>query len=39
VNGMVAIADGTGWDPILRGDQTMVVYLSGAWREIAYASV
>jgi len=36
-DGMVAIADGSGWDPMTNGVQTMVVYLNGAWREIANA--
>jgi hypothetical protein len=39
-NGMVAIADGDavdGWDPLGNGKQSMVVYLSGGWREIAAA--
>ena len=39
VNGMVAVADGTSWDPISNAAQTMVVYLGGAWRQIAVASV
>jgi len=35
-NGMVAIADGTGWDPLgAAGKQQMVVYLGGAWRSLA----
>jgi hypothetical protein len=37
VNGMVAVADGTGWDPHSTGVQTMTVYLGGAWRQIAAA--
>ena len=39
VNGMVAVADGTSWDPMLNAAQTMVVYLNGAWRQIAVAGV
>ena len=39
VNGMVAVADGTSWDPMLNAAQTMVVYLAGAWRQIAVAGV
>jgi hypothetical protein len=39
VNGMVAVADGTSWDPISNAAQTMVVYLGGAWRQIAVAGV
>jgi len=37
VNGMVAVADGTGWDPHSTGVNTMTVYLGGAWRQIAAA--
>lgn len=33
--GTVAIADGVGWDPLGNGRKSMVVYLGGAWREIA----
>ena len=36
-NGMVAIADGTTWNPLSNGKQSMVVYLGGGWREIAAA--
>lgn len=36
VNGMTAIADGIGWNPLsLSGKQQMVVYLGGGWRQIA----
>jgi len=38
-NGMVAIADGSGWDPLSNATQSMVVYLGGAWRQLAIASV
>ena len=35
-NGMMAIADGTGWNPLgLSGKQQMVVYLGGGWRQVA----
>lgn len=35
-NGMMAIADGIGWDPLsLPNKQQMVVYLGGGWRQIA----
>lgn len=37
-NGMVAIADGNGWDPLSLGmpyKQQMVVYLGGGWRQLA----
>ena len=37
VNGMIAIADGTTWDPVTTGVQTLVVYLGGAWRQIQTA--
>lgn len=36
-NGMVAIADGTSWNPLANGKQSMVVYLGGGWRQIATA--
>lgn len=36
-NGMIAIADGAGWNPLSNGKQTMVVRLGGAWVEIAAA--
>ena len=35
VSGMVAIADGTSWDPLSNGQESMVVYLNSGWREIA----
>jgi len=34
-NGMVAIADGSSWDPYGIGVQSMVVYLNDGWRLIA----
>ena len=35
-SGMVAVADGTGWDPLSApGKEQMVVYLGGGWRAIA----
>lgn len=35
-SGMVAIANGSGWNPLsMPGKQQMVVYLGGAWRQIA----
>ena len=37
-NGMIAIADGTTWNPLSNGKQSMVVYLGGTWREIAAAA-
>lgn len=37
-DGMVAIADGTTWNPTATGVQTMVVYLNGAWITIAQAT-
>jgi hypothetical protein len=33
--GVIALADGTGWDPLLNGSQSLVIYLNGAWRSIA----
>ena len=36
-DGMVAIADGSSWDPYGIGVQSMVVYLNGSWRLIADA--
>lgn len=37
-NGMIAIADGTIWNPLANGKQSMVVRLGGAWVEIASAA-
>jgi hypothetical protein len=34
---MMAVADGTNWNPTGTGTETMVVYLGGAWRTIANA--
>lgn len=36
-NGMIAIADGTTWDPAGTGKSVMVVYLDGGWRTAASA--
>ena len=36
-NGMIAIADGTSWDPAGTGKSVMVVYLAGGWRVSATA--
>jgi hypothetical protein len=36
-NGMIAIADGTTWDPAGTGKSVMVVYLGGGWRTAATA--
>jgi hypothetical protein len=36
-NGMIAIADGSSWDPAGTGKSVMVVYLSGGWRVAATA--
>jgi hypothetical protein len=33
--GLVALADGNGWDPLENGEQSLVIYLNGAWRSIA----
>ena len=38
VNGMMVIADGTGWDPAANGKNTLVVYLGGAWVTVAAAA-
>ena len=35
--GIVAIADGTGWDPLSTGKPTMVVRLGGEWVQLAVA--
>lgn len=35
VNGMIAIADGTSWNPTATGVQTAVVYLAGSWKTMA----
>lgn len=36
-DGDVAIADGINWDPLNNNKQTMIVYLGGAWVQIAVA--
>ena len=36
-SGMMAVADGTNWNPTSTGTETMVVYLGGAWRTVANA--
>ena len=36
-NGMIAIADGTSWNPAGTGKSVMVVYLGGGWRVAATA--
>jgi hypothetical protein len=33
--GLIALADGNGWDPLENGEQSLVIYLNGAWRSIA----
>lgn len=33
--GVIALADGVGWDPLINGSQSLVIYLNGAWRSIA----
>jgi hypothetical protein len=35
VSGMIVVADGVSWDPGLTGVDTLVVYLNGAWRQVA----
>lgn len=37
-NGMIAIADGTGWDPASNAKNTLVAYLGGAWVTVAAAA-
>lgn len=36
-SGMMAVADGVGWDPTATAGETLVVYLGGAWKMIAKA--
>jgi hypothetical protein len=36
-DGMIAIVDGQGWDPVNTGKQTLVVRLGGAWVQLAVA--
>ena len=33
--GVIALADGSGWDPLENAEQSLVIYLNGAWRSIA----
>jgi hypothetical protein len=33
--GVIALADGNNWDPLLNSSQSLVIYLNGAWRSIA----
>ena len=37
VNGMLAIADGTSWNPTSTGKQTLVARLGGTWVQVAVA--
>ena len=37
-NGMIAVADGTGWDPASNAKNTLVAYLGGAWVTVAAAA-
>ena len=37
VNGMLAIANGSGWNPTSTGKQTLVAYLGGSWIQVAVA--
>lgn len=37
-NGMIAVADGTGWNPASNGKNTLVAYLGGTWRTVAAAA-
>jgi hypothetical protein len=34
-NGSIAIADGTGWNPLGTGVQQVVIYLDGVWKEFS----
>lgn len=36
-NGMIAVADGTSWNPLSNGKQSLVAYLGGIWVQIAVA--
>jgi hypothetical protein len=36
-NGMIAVADGTSWNPLSNGKQSLVAYLGGSWVQIAVA--
>lgn len=38
MNGMIAVADGTGWNPAANGKNTLVAYLGGTWRTVAAAA-
>ncbi len=37
-NGMIAVADGAGWDPASNAKNTLVAYLGGAWVTVAAAA-
>ena len=37
-SGMMAVANGTGWNPTGTGKETLVIYLGGAWVQIAAAT-
>ena len=37
-NGMIAVADGTGWNPAANAKNTLVAYLGGAWVTVAAAA-
>ena len=38
INGMIAVADGTGWNPAGNAKNTLVAYLGGAWVTVAAAA-
>ena len=38
INGMIAVADGTGWDPASNAKNTLVAYLGDAWVTVAAAA-
>ena len=35
IGGMLAVADGSGWNPTGTGTETLVIYLNSAWRQVA----
>jgi hypothetical protein len=37
-NGMIAVADGAGWNPAGNAKNTLVAYLGGAWVTVAAAA-
>ena len=37
VSGMLAVANGSGWNPTSTGKHTLVCYLTSAWVQVAVA--